>query len=130
MKETRRLARPPLKLPSKTELHTQSPPVLSDMQGLKASKGMRDPVYFLIGSQFMNKARRIFLVKQSACHAGVRSLGQEDSLEKGMATHSSILAWRSPWTEEPGGLQSMGLQSQTQLDRNSHVHDHPGCKGG
>ena len=40
----------------------------------------------------------------------VRSLGREDPLEKGMATHSSILAWRIPWTEEPGGLQSMGLQ--------------------
>ena len=40
----------------------------------------------------------------------VRSLGQEDPLEKGMATHSSILAWRLPWTEEPGGLQSMGSQ--------------------
>ena len=40
----------------------------------------------------------------------VRSLGQEDPLEGGMATHSSILAWRSPWTEEPGGLQSMGSQ--------------------
>ena len=40
----------------------------------------------------------------------VPSLGREDPLEKGMATHSSILAWRSPWTEEPGGLQSMGLQ--------------------
>ena len=37
-------------------------------------------------------------------------LGQEDPLEKGMATHSSILAWRIPWTEEPGGLQSMGSQ--------------------
>ena len=36
----------------------------------------------------------------------VRSLGQEDPLEEGMATHSSILAWRIPWTEEPGGLQS------------------------
>ena len=36
--------------------------------------------------------------------------GQEDPLEKGMATHCSILAWRIPWTEEPGGLQSMGLQ--------------------
>ena len=45
----------------------------------------------------------------------VHSLGQEDSLEKGMATHSSILAWRIPWTEEPGGLQSMGLQSWTRL---------------
>ena len=40
----------------------------------------------------------------------VRSLGQEDPLEKGMAAHSSILAWRIPWTEEPGRLQSMGSQ--------------------
>ena len=40
----------------------------------------------------------------------VQSLGWEDSLEKGMATHSSILAWRIPWTEEPGKLQSMGSQ--------------------
>jgi len=40
----------------------------------------------------------------------VRSLGQEDPLEKGMATHSSILAWRIPWIEEPGGLQSIGSQ--------------------
>ena len=43
----------------------------------------------------------------------VQSLSQKDPLEKGMETHSSILAWRSPWTEEPGGLQSMELQSQT-----------------
>ena len=40
----------------------------------------------------------------------VRSLGGEDPLEKGMATHSSILDWRMPWTEEPGRLQSMGSQ--------------------
>ena len=40
----------------------------------------------------------------------VRSLGQEDPLEKEMATHSSILAWRIPWIEEPGSLQSMGSQ--------------------
>ena len=39
---------------------------------------------------------------------GVQSLGQEDPLEKRMGTHSSILAWRIPWTEEPGGLQSIG----------------------
>ena len=39
-----------------------------------------------------------------------QSLGGEDPLEKEMATHSSILAWKTPWTEEPGGLQSMGLQ--------------------
>ena len=49
---------------------------------------------------------------ESACNAEtqVRSLGQEDPLEEGMAIHSSILAWRIPWTEEPGGLQSMGKQ--------------------
>ena len=40
----------------------------------------------------------------------VRSLGWEDPLEKRMATHSSIFAWRIPWTEEPGRLQSMGLE--------------------
>ena len=40
----------------------------------------------------------------------VRSLGWEELLEKGMATHSNILAWRIPWTEEPGKLQSVGLQ--------------------
>ena len=43
----------------------------------------------------------------------VQSLGQEDPLEKEMTTHSSTLAWKSPWTEEPGRLQSMGLQSRT-----------------
>ena len=41
----------------------------------------------------------------------VRSLGWEDPLEKEMAIHSGILSWRIPWTEEPGGLQSMGLQT-------------------
>ena len=46
----------------------------------------------------------------------VQSLGWEDALEEGMATHSSILAWRIPWTEEPGGLTVLGVtKSQTQL---------------
>ena len=46
----------------------------------------------------------------------IQSLGQEDPLEKEVVTHSSILAWEIPWTEEPGGLQSMGSQKrQTQL---------------
>ena len=45
----------------------------------------------------------------------VQFLSQEDPLEKGMATHSSILAWRIPWTKEPGRLQSMESQSQTGL---------------
>ena len=53
--------------------------------------------------------------KESACNSGdlgdaVRYLGQEDPLEEEMATQSSILAWEIPWTEEPGGLQSMGSQ--------------------
>ena len=54
----------------------------------------------------------------------VRFLGQEDPLEKGMTTCSSILAWRIPWTEEPGGLQSMGIaKSQTQLsDLTTTIH--------
>ena len=41
--------------------------------------------------------------------------GQEDPLEKGMATHSSVLAWEIPWTEEPGGLQSFGLQKELDM---------------
>ena len=45
----------------------------------------------------------------------VLSLGWEDPLEKEMATHSSVLAWRIPWMEEPGGLQSIGSQSRTRL---------------
>ena len=53
----------------------------------------------------------------------VWSLGQEDALEEGMATHSIILAWRIPWTEEPGRLQSMESQSQTRLKQPSkHTH--------
>ena len=48
--------------------------------------------------------------KQETQQMLVQSLGQEDLLEEEMATHCSILAWRIPWTEEPGGLQSMGSQ--------------------
>ena len=62
------------------------------------------------------------LVKNTLVNVGdlkavwVRSLGGEDPLKEGMAAHSSILAWRIPWTEEPGRLQSVGLQkSRTQL---------------
>ena len=50
------------------------------------------------------------LAMQKTQEMRVQSLGREDTLEKGMATHSSILAWRIPWIGEPGGLQSMGLQ--------------------
>ena len=52
--------------------------------------------------------------EESACNAGdprrVQSLGQEDHLEEGMATHSSVLAWKIPWTEELGGLRPIGWQ--------------------
>ena len=51
----------------------------------------------------------------------IRSLGQEDPLEMEIATHSSILAWRIPWTEKPGGLQSMGSQN---------LVDHHGLRSG
>ena len=55
----------------------------------------------------------------------VQSLGGEDPLEEGTATRSSILAWRSPLSEEPGGLQSIGLQTQTRLWRlNTRTHIH------
>ena len=51
----------------------------------------------------------------------VQSLGQEDPLEKEMATHSSIVAWKIPWTEEPGGLQSWVSKNHTQLkDKQTH----------
>ena len=52
----------------------------------------------------------------------VRSLGQEDPLEKEIVTHSSILAWRIPWMEDPGRLQSTGLQSQTRLSNFTSLH--------
>ena len=54
----------------------------------------------------------------------VRYLGQEDPLEKEMATHSSILAWRIPRTEEPGGLQSSGSQKESDTTERLHFHFH------
>ena len=70
-------------------------------------------------AKLINRASQVVLVvKNPLANAGdiemrVRSLGWEDPLEKEMATHSSILAWRIPCTEEPGRLQSIGSQSQT-----------------
>ena len=54
----------------------------------------------------------------------VRSLGGDYPLEKGMATHSSILAWKIPWTEEPGGIQSMGSPDSDTIYRLNHHHHH------
>ena len=58
----------------------------------------------------------------------VQSLGQEDPLENGMTTYSSIVAWRIPWTEEPGGLQSMGCKESDTTEQlttpPTHTHTH------
>ena len=59
----------------------------------------------------------------------VRSLGQEDTLEKGMAIHSGILAWIIPWTEQPGGLQPMGSQEADTTQQGNH-HHHQSCTEG
>ena len=75
--------------------------------------------FTVVRQQHRHRASQMVLVVenlpaiQETREMQIWSLGWEDPLEEGMATHSSILAWRIPWTEEPGGLQSMGLQSQT-----------------
>ena len=66
-----------------------------------------------LGSPGGASGRRTPLPMQETKETGLQSLGPDDPLEEGMATHSSILAWRIPWTEEPGRLQSIGSQSQT-----------------
>ena len=71
-----------------SELHCPLPPQLNDL------------------SLVAQRLKRLLAMQET----WVRSLGQEDPLEKEMATHSSILAWRIPWMEEPGGLQSTGSQ--------------------
>ena len=61
--------------------------------------------------RFPRASQVALVVKNQVANAGdIRSLGWEDPLEEGMATHSSILVWRIPWTEEAGGLRSMGSQ--------------------
>ena len=65
-------------------------------------------ILFLGMASQVAQGLRIYLSMQEMQETQLWSLGQEDPLEEGMATHPSILAWRSPWTEEPGGIQSMG----------------------
>ena len=64
------------------------------------------PFMFIRASLVAQRLKRLPAMRET----WVPSLGREDPLEKEMAAHSSILAWRIPWTEEPGGLQSMGSQ--------------------
>ena len=87
-------------------------------------KNTRVGCHFLLQGIFLTQGSNLHLLRlqhwqelvtqliESSCNVetSVQSLGWEDPLEKGMATHSSIPAWRTPWTEEPGGLQSMGSQ--------------------
>ena len=69
---------------------------------------IRIDIYILPGASLVAQTVKNLPAMQKTW---VCSLGQEDPLEKEMATHSSILSWTIPWTEEPGGLKSMGLQS-------------------
>ena len=79
------------------------------------------PFHFHWVSLVVQKVKKLFAVQET----WIQSLGQEDPLKKGMATHSSILAWRMPWIEEPGGLQSMGSQRvgyNWVTNRYTHTH--------
>ena len=77
---------------------------------------MRNIIYVHLHKHVQIFVHEVFLVAQTVKNlpamqdTRVRSLGQEDPLEKQTETHSNILAWRIPWTEEPGGLQSLGSQ--------------------
>ena len=77
--------------------------------GRSAGDGIGYPLWYFWASLVAQLVKNLPVMSET----WVQSLGWEDSLEKGKATHSSILAWRIPWTEEPGGLQSVGLQSWT-----------------
>ena len=83
----------------------------------------------IMSAYYGARASKVALViRNPAANAGnremwVQSLGWEDPLEEGTATHSSILVWRIPWTEEPDGLQSMGLQRSDTTEA-THTHSH------
>ena len=101
-----------------TSLHKVRKRGLHQVSSARSDRAVLEPLPFSQTLDFVT--RNVFIrgfpdgseVKASACNSEtwVRSLGWEDPLEKEMATHSSILAWRIPWTEEPGGLQSTGSQ--------------------
>ena len=76
-----------------------------ELEAGEQDPGFRCPAFHTISHLFSLVAQTV-----KNLPGMVQFLGQEDPLEKGMTTHSSILAWRIPWTEEPGELESMGLQ--------------------
>ena len=83
--------------------------------------GATEPVHHNSGASLVAQTGKNL---HAAQETRVRSLGREDPLEKEMATHSSILAWRIPWTEEPGGLQSTGSQRVGQDRATKTVHNY------
>ena len=105
---------------------TRIPPCISRvLELLKQSRGLQIP-YFRASRTFWGLLRwfsdkRIYLPMQEAKML-IRSLGQEDLLEKKMATHSSIFAWEIPWIEESGGLLSMGSQRVRHNWATEHKH--------
>ena len=74
--------------------------------GRSAGEGMGYPLQY----SWASLVAQVIKNPPATWETWVRSLGQEDPLEKGMATQSNLLAWRTPWTEEPGRLQSLGSQ--------------------
>ena len=85
--------------------NAEDPGLISGL-GRSAGEEISYPLQYSWASLVVQLVKNLFAILET----WVQSLDWEDPLEKGMATHSSILAWRIPWTEEPGGLQSMGSQ--------------------
>ena len=79
------------------------------LKDIKMSFGHFFEAYVFMGLLVAQLVKNLPAVQETQ----VRSLGQEDPLEKEMATHSNLLAWKTPWAEEPGGLPSMGSQEST-----------------
>ena len=79
----------------------------------KSLEGLTLPLVHMGRGFHSGSSAKNLPIMQEPQETWVQSLGQEEPLEEGVATHPSIRAWRIPWTKEPGGLQSVGLQSQT-----------------
>ena len=102
------MATTPVFLPG--EPHRQRSLVSYSPWGHKESDTTEELTLSLSNTNWASLVTQMVKNQPAMREAWVWSLGQEDPLEKGMTIHSSILAWRSPWIEKPGGLQSMGLQ--------------------
>ena len=106
---------------------TQGKQTLCPAPGKNPDWSMPIPVTSPFLASRASQVAQMFKNPPAMQEAGVQSLGWEDPLEKKMATHSNIFAWRIPWTDEPGGLQPLGSQSWTRPKRlSTHAHtEHP-----